>query len=174
MSSVPPIGQHNATVLGLTLAFMGNKPAIFTRLSFEEVKPADPLPDGTPQVKTLTHTVAHAVRLSEKTAARIGLDELRGAFPKELGTLDDKALLAYLLTKTSSFDGRSVVISIETQMKNGIPVKSDSGETYYNIRLRSALRDMDEQLSLQIAERVLSLATAPVNATSKVFDEVTT
>lgn len=143
-------GEFTAIVQDIVV-HVTSTPTIFTRLLLE---------DGKEQIP---HT--HVVRFHAKdgtpspVAARIGLDELRGAFPTELASLNDQDTLAYLMQNTDAFLNRKVKVGIEQQKKNGIPQKSDKGIPYFNVRLRSAVRNLSATDAKGMAAQMLKSLT---------------
>lgn len=141
-------GEFKAKVIGITVSPSSHKPAIMTRLQLEDDK----------------SIIVHVINFTKKNgdinldAIRIGLDELRGAFPNELAKLSDEDLIAYLMEKTDTLTNRALDIGIEQQTKNGIVQKSDKGEIYYNIRLRSATKNLSNAMATSLAKQMLNRA----------------
>lgn len=138
--STPKLGQFNGKVQDLVVN-IGSKPAIYTRVDISAT--------NVPEI------VTHRINLDNPDSQRIGFDELRSAFPQELGALDDRHLLTTLMTKTSMFTGKPAIVAIEAQMKNGVQVKSPQGQAYYNVRLRSGVRDLSEESAASLADKLL-------------------
>lgn len=132
---------------------IGSKPAIFTRVN------------TTPESET-KELVTHRIMLDNPVNTRIGFDEMRNAFPEELGSLDDTALLSRLLTDTSRFEGRKVHVAVEPQLDatTRLPVKGPQGQTYFNVRLRSNARNLTPDKAGTLAEHLLSKAAARAEA----------
>lgn len=139
--NAPRFGQFNGTIKDL-IVNIGSKPALFTRINI-----------GTSAAPEL---VTHRVLLDNPTNTRIGLDEIRSAFPTKLGTLNDTELLTTLMSKTSEFEGSAVTVAVEAQMKNGVQVRGEQGQPYFNVRLRSGARDLPAESAQAIATRLLS------------------
>jgi len=141
MSNTPKFGQFNGTVQDLVVN-IGSKPAIFTRVNISQ----DP---KVPEI------VTHRINLDNPDSQRIGFDELRSAFPNELGQLDDRHLLTTVMTKTSQFTGKPAIVAVEPQTKNGVQVKGPAGQIYFNVRLRSGVRDLTEESATALADKLL-------------------
>lgn len=137
--AIPKFGEFKAKITRIDVL----SSVIFTRLTLED---------------RTEHT--HAVRFNHPQAMQIGLDEFRGAFPEELGALDNTKLLAHFLSKTKEMIGREVVVSIDKQMKNGLPVTAPDGSPYYNVRFRSNLRDLKPETAEAVAARLVAQAAA--------------
>ena len=149
-ANTPKFGEFKAKVLSIAVSLSTDQPAIFTRLSYK---------DG-----TVDHNITHAIRFSKKNgepnvdAIRIGFDELRSAFPAELAKLNDEALLTYLIEKTDTLMGKELDIGIEAQTKNGIAQKGANGTPYFNVRLRSAVRNLSHATAADLAKSMLTRA----------------
>lgn len=142
------IGEYKGIVLGISVSISEERPAIFTRVKFTE----QPTPDG--------GHCTHVVRLNNPDSQRIGFDELRSAFPSKLANLNDEELLTFLIEKTSELTGAEVTIGIENQSKNGIIQKDANGRPYYNIRLRSAVHNLDHESAASLARKMLSASVS--------------
>lgn len=143
-SSAPKFGIFSMIVEAILISLSSTRPVIFTRLV---PKPGD---------KDAPEHVTHAIRLDNPDSTRIGFDELRSAFPQTLGHLDDEQLLTTLIERTDDFKNCTAEVSIEAQLKNGVPVKGPQGQPYFNIRLRSAVRNLDHDAANTIAKRLLA------------------
>lgn len=147
-NNTPRYGLFSMLVDAIMVSLSSTRPVIFTRLV--------PKAGDTDSPEHLTH----AVRLNDPQSQRIGFDELRSAFPGLIGHMGDKDLLTTLIEKTDQFKGLAVDVSVEPQMKDGRQVRSESGQPYFNIRLRSNVRNMSHEAAASIAERLLSGVTA--------------
>lgn len=122
--------ETNATVLEVSFLPSAERPAIITRLETEDKD---------------VGRISHMVRLHNVKSARIGLDELKAAFPTNLADArTNNDVLMKLITKSKDFIGQKVRVAIEPQLDGGRVKKSDNGEPLYNIRLRSNTHDLDE------------------------------
>jgi hypothetical protein len=153
---VPRMGEHKGKVNLVTVVPSSTKPVIFTRIEL----------DGTP-----TEQVVHSVRFANAQSIRIGLDEIRGAFVELIGKSDQEVIEA-LMTNTDSFIGRPVTVNIEPQLDKTTraPVRGTNGQPYYNIRLRSALRNIEASTAKSVASAMLA-ATAGPAIPDDMFDE---
>lgn len=161
-------GDFKATVLEVNPMVAGHRPAIYTRLATTDKSV------GTEGV------VAHTVRLFSPTALdpvkamtsqRIGLDELRNAFPAQLGALNDEDLVVKMLTETDSFNGLPATVGIEPQMKDGKPVKGTQGNEYYNIRLRSGQKNLAAELAREVTRRLFAGQNLPSMSAADIEDK---
>lgn len=146
-------GEFKGKVISISVNLSEERPALITRIKLE---------DNTP--------LNHIIRLNHPDSQRIGFDELRSAFPTQLGNLNDEELLVYLLSKTSVFDNMPVNVGVEPQMKNGIVQKADNGTPYYNVRLRSAVKNLTNETASALAKRLLAFVTSK-RETDTVFGE---
>jgi len=137
-------GSFNAEIVGIDFSVSAVKPAIFTRLKHQIAGKEKP------------ELITHVVRLSSPKSMRYGLDELRNAFPSELGSLTDNELIEYLLENTSEFVGKRINIRVEHQMKQGIIARDDNNQPYFNVRLESAVKDLSKASAKEIARSMLS------------------
>lgn len=152
------IGEYKGTVLAINLSLSEEKPAIFTRVKVVH-------PDNKEELAT------HAVRLNNPDSQRIGFDELRSAFPKQLGALNDEDLLTFLIEHTSQIEGQPVTIGVEAQMKDGkVVFNPASREPYFNVRLRSAVRNLDHASAKGLAAKLLA-GVVSKRAVDQAFDE---
>lgn len=154
------MGEFLATILSISINISEDRPAVVTRIVLargDDIKPA-------------TEKVTHIVRLNNPDSLRIGFDELRSAFPAELAALNDEDLLTHLIEKTDTFAGKKVNVGIEPQIKNGIVQKSNNGTPYFNVRLRSAVRNMPKDAATTLARRMLQ-GIASKKAVDAAFDE---
>lgn len=154
MSNPVKYGEFKCKLIDIIITANG---MIYTRCAAPDHTEAKP--------SVLTHVVRLAQpdsKESAKTSERIGMDELRSAFPKELGTLTNHGVLVHLLTNTSKFHGRDVTIAVEPQLKDGKQVIGKNNQPLYNIRLRSAMRDMDANSADALAKRLLG-ADKPIS-----------
>lgn len=142
MSSTPKYGEFACKVIDVLVSISDTKPAIFTRCIADPAKPLE--------------VITHTVRLDNAASLRIGLDELRSAFPAELHNLDTEQVLTKLMTETTSFVGKDVRVSVEPQLKNNVQVRGPQGQPYFNVRLRSNVRNLDAQTASLIAKRLLA------------------
>lgn len=108
-------------------------------------------------------SVSHRIQLDSFDSVRIGTDELRRAFPEQLL---DKAtpaqVLETFLTETDKFIGQQATVAIEPQLdrSTGIVRKNEQGQPYYNVRLRSAMRNLKPELAKSVVTRALANAKA--------------
>lgn len=123
--------ETNAVVTEVSFLPSSERPAIITRLKTEDKDVGD---------------ISHMVRLHNPKSARIGLDELRAAFPTQLASAPTQnETIKRLLTRSKDFMGLKVRVAIEPQLEGGRPKKGDNGEILYNIRLRSNTHDLDDK-----------------------------
>ncbi len=122
-----PMGDYPATVKDVRVIPFGDRPVIFTTLVTDD-----------------NRQITHAVRLHNPDALRIGLNELRLGFPNILGTMKDIDLMKAM--NRGLIIGHKVTASVQPQVKQGITVKLDNGETAYNIRLYAIEKMTDETL----------------------------
>lgn len=155
-----PNGEYKGMVVGITINPVGNKPVIFTRLMTNASKE-----EGRMQPEYVTH----AIRLNNLDSVRIGFDELRTAFPQQLATLDDEALLTFLMEKTDELLTKTVTFAIEPQLRNGVQVVGPKGQKYFNIRLRSSIKNLANEDAKKLAKSVLAGLTTKA-AVADVFD----
>lgn len=136
-------GDYTGKIDLVSPALFGDRPAIFLRIKSDSNQP------------NAQEHVTYVVRLSNPDSARIGMTEIQAAFPLIFGDCKGtKAFLKRLLERTKDLLQAPVIYSIEPQMKNGTQQRSESGEPYFNVRLRSALRDLPESLASTIADSV--------------------
>jgi hypothetical protein len=159
MSSTPKFGEFAGTVAAINISISQSRPAIFTRLKIKVDDKAEEI-------------ITHAVRLENPDSQRIGFDELRSAFPGQLGSLNDEQLLTTLIEKTDEFAGKPVHVGIEPQLKNGVQVVGAQGQKYFNIRLRSAVRNLDTTTAASIAKKLLS-ASGNAKSAERLANELT-
>lgn len=145
-------GEFTGTVLRIDFGFSSERPTINVRIKYN---------DGV----SMQHT-SHTTRLvpdnitdSDKvlkalTVQRIGMDDLRAAFPQQLAGLNDEVLLTKLLNKTNEFVGKEVHMSIEAQTVGNVVQKNPNGVAYFNVRLRSA-SNLEEGAALDLARQML-------------------
>lgn len=126
------MGTYPATVKDVRVIPFGDRPVIFTTLVTD---------DG--------HQITHAVRLHNADAMRIGMNELRTGFPNQLGNLSNIDLLKAM--NRATIIGQKVTAAVVPQVKNGLPVRLDSGEQAYNIRLYPVEKASDETLEAAFA-----------------------
>lgn len=123
-------GDYNGKVSKVTVLLATDRPVIFTTVTLTD-----------------NHYVTHAVRLAGDNAAKsaqarkIGLNELRSAFPNILGTLSDIELIDAL--DEGRILDQPVHVTIVQQLDNNQPkrlkkVDGSLGDILYNVRLRSA------------------------------------
>jgi hypothetical protein len=141
------IGEYKGLVASIALSISEERPAIFTRIKLVD----QPAPND---------HATHVVRLSNPDSQRIGFDELRSAFPKQLASLNDEELLTHLIEKTGTLEGAEVTVGIEAQLKNGVAQKDNNGRPYYNVRLRSAVRNLDHESAASLARKMLSASVS--------------
>jgi len=122
------MGDYPATVKDVRVIPFGDRPVIFTTLVTDDSK-----------------QITHAVRLHNPDALRIGLNELRLGFPNILGIIPDNIALIKAMNR-GVIIGHKVLASVQPQVKQGITVKLDNGETAYNIRLYAIEKMTDETL----------------------------
>ncbi len=152
------IGEFKGKVVSISANLSEERPAIITRIAL------------TPEANKPQEFMNHIIRLNNPDSQRIGFDELRNAFPTQLGAMDDEQLLVCVLSKTAMFTSQNVDVGIEPQVKNGIPQKDSNGRPYYNVRLRSAVRNLDTASAQSLAKRLLSMVTR-AKQTDAAFDE---
>jgi len=142
MSTNAKYGVFAAIVNLISVLPFGERPVIFTRL----------------KVKDGTAEYTHAIRLNNASSMRIGLTELRGAFPKELGPLNDEQVIIELMTKTKLFVDRELEISIEPQINKEGKVAKDpkTGAEYFNVRLRSNVHDIDPDTATKLVQGMMN------------------
>ena len=158
--STPSVGEFLATILSIAINISEDRPAVVTRIVLAQ--------DG--DIKSATEKVTHIVRLNNPDSLRIGFDELRSAFPNELASLGDEDLLTHLIEKTDTFTGKKVSVGIENQVKSGIVQKNAYGVPYFNVRLRSAVRNMTKDCATSLARRMLQ-GIVSKKAVEAAFDE---
>lgn len=156
--STPATGEFLALIASLVINISAERPAVMTRLEIR--RPG----------ATTNDIITHTVRLNNADSLRIGFDELRSAFPNELSALNDEDLLTTLIEKTDDFVGKQVQVGIETQVKNGIVQKAANGTPYYNVRLRSAVKNMPKEQASSLAKRMLQ-SVASKAAVDHAFDD---
>lgn len=139
-------GDFSGTILSIDILPSAERPAVLTKIKVEGSDPAN-------------LTVTHGIRLNSSDSCRIGFDEFRGAFPK-LAALDDEGLLTHLVEHTAEFTGLKVTVGIEKQLRNGVPVTDSKGNAYYNIRLRSTLRNLKHDEASNLAKVLLGSVVA--------------
>lgn len=161
----PRLGEFKGAVSLISVIPSSTKPAIFTRIDL----PAVPAGEGRPEVPA--EQVTHAVRMVNPQSIRIGLDEIRGAFTELVGKSDEEVLVA-LMSQTDSFVGRTVTVSIEPQLDKATraPVRGTNGEAYYNVRLRSGLRNVEAATAKSIAAAMLA-GHAAASHLDEAFDQ---
>lgn len=155
-----PTGEFLATILSISINISDDRPAVVTRIVLAQDT----------AISDQTIKVTHIVRLNNPDSLRIGFDELRSAFPAELAALNDEDLLSHLIEKTDSFAGKKVNVGVEHQVKNGIVQKAPNGTPYFNVRLRSAVRNMVKADASAIAKRMLQGITSK-KAVDSAFEE---
>lgn len=155
-------GSFNAEIVGIDFSVSATKPAIFTRLKHQI------------EGKDKPELVTHIVRLNNPKTMRYGLDELRSAFPTELGSLNDTELIEYLLENTSEFAGKKLGIRVEYQMKGGVIARDDNNNPYFNVRLENKTRDLSKSTAKEIARSMLGgvlLSKATADEVKKLADK---
>lgn len=153
---MPSIGEFNASVIAISINISEDRPAVLTRLNIGS--------------KEKPEAITHIVRLNNPDSLRIGFDELRGAFPTQLAALTDEDLLTHLIEKTDEFAGKTIQVGVEHQLKNGIVQKNNAGVAYFNVRLRSAVRNMSKDAASTLARRMLQGITSK-KAVDAAFDD---
>ena len=138
-------GDFSAQIDSINISISADRPAVFTRLKYIE-------DETKPNVATFA---THAIRLNNPDSTRIGFDELRGAFPTQLAGLNDEELLTLLMSDTNTFIGKAVTVGVEQQMSNGVPKKAANGSIYFNVRLRSAVKNLGKTEASSLAKRLL-------------------
>lgn len=138
-------GEYPGLVLAITMLASTERPALITRIKTDD-----------PDIGILTHMV----RLHDPQSMRIGLDELRSAFPDLLGQAsDEQQVLRTCLTNSKDFVNAKVTVAIEPQMKNGLVQRNpNTKEPYFNIRLRSAVHDLEESIADKLITNILGRA----------------
>lgn len=161
------IGEYKGTVLAINLSLSEERPAIFTRV---KVIHEPTLVNGV-LTQPREELATHAVRLNNPDSQRIGFDELRSAFPKQLATLNDEDLLTFLIEHTSEIEGQPVTVGVEAQVnKQGQVQRGPNNQPYYNVRLRSGVKNLDHDSASSIAKRLLA-GVVSKRAVDQAFDE---
>lgn len=149
---ITKVGDYHGIVTLFSIILTGNRPVIFTRIN--RIQPVEGQPDRDFDI-TNEHTT-HAVRLHDPEALRIGLGELKTAFPNDLAVLTDRECLIKLAKEPRLLVGRRVGFAIQHQMKAGIPQKNkDTGEHYFNVRLR-AVEAMTDTTATTLIDSLLT------------------
>lgn len=155
------VGDYHGIVTLFSIILTGNRPVIFTRINRlvevdDEVllyrRECDP---ESPAYETANEHTTHAVRLHDPEALRIGLGELKTAFPNDLATLSDEECLLELATNKTLLIGKRVDFSIQRQMKKGIVQKGEDGTPYFNVRLR-AVEEMTTDTAKALIDNLLT------------------
>jgi hypothetical protein len=153
-------GDHKCTIADIRI----NGGGIYTLCATKNHTDKDP--------DLIVHSVRFANPDSKPTAVvsqRIGIGELRDAFPKELGTKNEMEVVAELLENTSAFIGKPITVGVEKQLVKGTTQQAYSQTTkepLYNVRLRSALTNVEKGKGMDIAKRLM-FTGAPKAAVSK-------
>lgn len=128
------VGEYLGIVTLFSIILTGNRPVIFTRIN--RVQPVEGQPNRDFDVAP-EHTT-HAVRLNNIESLRIGLGELKTAFPNDLAVLTDEQALEKLAMEPTLLIGRRVDFTIQHQTKKGIVQRDpNTNEPYFNVRLRA-------------------------------------
>lgn len=155
-------GEYKGKVTLISVILTGDRPVIFTRVELLEKQDGDI--NSTKWDKVLNTHVTHAVRLKgddpvkSAQSLRIGLNELRSAFPNELALLDNKALI--IAMKNNTVLGHDVHCSVVPQLnENNMQVVLENGEKAFNVRLRSAI-PMSDEVSDKLIDALLPSASS--------------
>jgi hypothetical protein len=126
----------------------------------EEAPPEPKPPVFTPPI--ITNVVfTHVTRLNMPRNRQIGLSEIASAFPKLCGDGSEKATMLSLIQNTSKFEGSEIHFSVVPQLDKAtkIQVRSENGDPYFNVRLRSGARDLDEATALSLLDNLFGDAS---------------
>lgn len=136
-------GEHEGKVDLVTVVPTGDQPAIYVRITTAN-----------------NAQVTHITRFANETSRRIGIGEIRAAFPDQLLGCSDKEVVVKLLRDTSSFVGLPVKFSVYPQIdkKTKLAVLDKNGGEYFNVRLTSAIRDIkDEEKARSLADAMFTV-----------------
>lgn len=159
---ITKVGEYLGIVTLFSIILTGNRPVIFTRINrIAEVDDEvllnrrEDSPDA-PAFDTLPEHTTHAVRLHDAEALRIGLGELKTAFPNDLATLTDRECLIKLAKEPKLLVGRQVDFAVQHQMKKGIMQRDpNTNEPYFNVRLR-AVETMTDNTATTLIDNLLT------------------
>lgn len=169
---ITKVGEYLGIVTLFSIILTGNRPVIFTRINRVAEVDDEILLNrrqdnpSAPYFDTLPEHTTHAVRLHDAEALRIGLGELKTAFPNDLATLSDEECLLKLATNKTLLIGKRVDFSIQHQMKKGIIQKGEDGTPYFNVRLRAV-----EEMTEGTAKALIANLTSHVPAADDPFKQ---